>query len=96
MRLIGAVLFEQNDEWQTSSRYMRVEAFAQIDKEEIATTARKTNQTVRAHQVSMKDLRGKAYTDNVNLWLRCVPFDVGHIQNATLRCPSVGEATPSG
>ena len=35
MRLIGAVLFEQNDEWQTSSRYMQVEAFAQIDKEEI-------------------------------------------------------------
>jgi putative transposase len=34
MRLIGAVLFEQNDEWQTSSRYMMVEAFAQIDKEE--------------------------------------------------------------
>ncbi len=35
MRLIGAVLFEQNDEWQTSSRYMMVEAFVQIDKEEI-------------------------------------------------------------
>jgi len=35
MRLIGAVLFEQNDEWQTSSRYMMVEAFARIDKEEI-------------------------------------------------------------
>ena len=35
MRLIGAVLFEQNDEWQTSSQYMMVEAFAQIDKEEI-------------------------------------------------------------
>ncbi len=35
MLLIGAVLFEQNDERQTSSRYMTVEAFAQIDKEEI-------------------------------------------------------------
>ena len=34
-RLIGAVLFEANDDWQTSSRYMMVEAFAQIDKEEI-------------------------------------------------------------
>lgn len=35
MRLIGAVLFEASDEWQTSSRYMMVEAFAEIDKEEI-------------------------------------------------------------
>jgi hypothetical protein len=24
-------MFEQNDEWQTASRYMMVEAFAQID-----------------------------------------------------------------
>lgn len=35
MRLIGAVLFEANDEWMNSSRYMMVEAFSQIDKEEI-------------------------------------------------------------
>jgi putative transposase len=35
MRLIGAVLFEANDEWQTSSRYMMAKAFAQIDKKEI-------------------------------------------------------------
>jgi len=27
-------LFEQNDEWQTDSRYMQIEAFAQIDQEE--------------------------------------------------------------
>jgi hypothetical protein len=32
MRLSGAVLFEQNDDRQTSSRYMMVESFAQIDK----------------------------------------------------------------
>ena len=31
MRLIGAVLFEQTDEWLISSRYMMVEAFAQIE-----------------------------------------------------------------
>jgi transposase-like protein len=35
MRPIGAVLFEQNDELQTSSRYMMVKAFAQIDTEEM-------------------------------------------------------------
>ena len=35
MRLIGAVLFEQNDDWQTQNRYTQVEAFAKIDAEEI-------------------------------------------------------------
>ena len=35
MRLIAAVLFQQNDEWQTQNRYMQVEAFDQIDKEEV-------------------------------------------------------------
>lgn len=35
MRPIDAVPFEQNDEWQTSSRHMMVEALAQIDKEGI-------------------------------------------------------------
>ena len=33
-RLIGAVLFEQNDEWLSQHRYMQVEAFAQIDAAE--------------------------------------------------------------
>ena len=35
LRLIGAVLIEQNDEWQTQNRYMQVEAFAKIDVEEV-------------------------------------------------------------
>ncbi len=34
IRIIGAVLFEQIDEWQTISRYMQVKAFKQIDQEE--------------------------------------------------------------
>ena len=35
IRLIGAVVFEQNDEWLIQNRYMQVEAFEQIDKEEL-------------------------------------------------------------
>ena len=35
MFVIGAALFEQNDKWQTSSRYVIVEALAQIDQKEI-------------------------------------------------------------
>ena len=35
MRLIDAALFEANDDWQTPGSYTMVEAFAQIDKEEI-------------------------------------------------------------
>jgi len=31
VRLIGAVLLEQNDEWLGQHRYMQVEAFSQID-----------------------------------------------------------------
>jgi putative transposase len=34
VRLIGAVLFEQNDEWLGQHRYMQVEAFAQVDAAE--------------------------------------------------------------
>jgi transposase-like protein len=31
VRLIGALLFEQNDEWQSQNRYMQIEAFSLID-----------------------------------------------------------------
>jgi putative transposase len=30
IRLIGAVLLEQNDEWQLQHRYMQVEAMAEL------------------------------------------------------------------
>jgi putative transposase len=35
LRLIGAVLFEQNDDRQSQHRYMMVEAFSQIDTAQI-------------------------------------------------------------
>jgi len=33
-RLIGALLHEQNDEWQTQNRYVQLEAFERIDHAE--------------------------------------------------------------
>lgn len=37
IRLIGTVLFEQNDSWQSQHRCMMVEAFSQIDTAQIDT-----------------------------------------------------------
>jgi putative transposase len=48
VRLIGAMPFEQNDEWQTSSRYMMVEAFARSDKEEVDPILSITTKTAGA------------------------------------------------
>ena len=35
LRLIVAVLFEQNDDWQSQHRYMMLKAFSQIDTAQI-------------------------------------------------------------
>ena len=34
IRLIGAILLEQNDEWQLQSRYMQVEAMAELNTQQ--------------------------------------------------------------
>jgi putative transposase len=34
IHLIGAVLFEQNEDWQSQHRFMQIEAFSQIDAEQ--------------------------------------------------------------
>ena len=46
LRLIGAVPFEQNDDWQSQHRYMRVEAFGQIDTAQIDPIVSITTQAV--------------------------------------------------
>ena len=46
LRLIGAVPFEQNDDWQSQHRYMRVEAFGQIDTAQIDPLVSITTQAV--------------------------------------------------
>ncbi|MBX6773266.1 MAG: transposase, partial [Chloroflexi bacterium] len=35
LRLMGAVLMEQNDEWATSRRYFSAESMAEIDRKEV-------------------------------------------------------------
>ena len=44
IRRIGAVLFEQNDDWQSQHRYMMVEAFSQIDAAQTDPLLRITTQ----------------------------------------------------
>ncbi len=45
VRLSGAVLCEQNGEWQTASLYMQLEAFAQIGNEETAPHLKHKNES---------------------------------------------------
>jgi hypothetical protein len=44
--LIGAVLLEQNDEWQLQHRYMQVEAMAEVIAPASAADPRQIPQTV--------------------------------------------------
>lgn len=48
MRLIGAVLLEQNGEWQTSSRFMQVGACARIHQGETDPSLGITTQAARS------------------------------------------------
>jgi putative transposase len=48
VRLIGAVLFEQNDEWATQHRYMQVEAFSKIDTAEVDPILSITTEAARS------------------------------------------------
>ena len=45
LRLIGAVLFEQNDDWQSQHRFKMVEPFSQIDTARIDTAQRHRPET---------------------------------------------------
>jgi hypothetical protein len=46
MRLIGTARLESNDEWQTSSSDMVVDAFEKIDKEEFDPILSKTGRAL--------------------------------------------------
>lgn len=56
LRLIGAVLFEQNDAWQTSSRDMMVAAFARIDTRVIDPILSMTTKAARSCPQAIRDI----------------------------------------
>ena len=56
--MIGAVLLERNDEWQTRHRYMQLEAMAQID-----TIARRSHPETSARRSMMAARMQRRVTD---------------------------------